>query len=150
MRDEQSLINSKIRNNLVWVEQTKSPPETPMKQGRLPCSSIYIIILLLLLHILVHYLSPPTSLYRLKFINKLHPLDTHRPYARLRRQPAKGCSMAENHMIVFDSTVDVSEETDLAFDYFESFSDDYDLHRLMQGMLVAISYLAEDEGHPVQ
>jgi len=53
-------------------------------------------------------------------------------------------------MIVFDSTVDVSEETDLAFDYFESFSDDYDLHRLMQGMLVAISYLAKDEGHPVQ
>jgi len=54
--------------------------------------------------------------------------------------------------IVFDSTVDVSEETDLAFQYFEHFteSDDYDLHRLMQGMLVAISYLAEDEGHPVQ
>jgi len=57
--------------------------------------------------------------------------------------------MAENHMIVFDSTVDVSEETDLAFDYFENFSDDYDLRRLMQGMLIAISYLAEDEGHPV-
>ena len=53
-------------------------------------------------------------------------------------------------MIVFDSTVDVSEETDLAFDYFENFSDEYDLHRLMQGMLLAISYLAEDEGHPVQ
>ena len=150
MSDEQSPINSKIRNNLVWAEQTKSPPETPMKQGCLSCSSIYIIILLLLLYILVHYLSPPTYLYRLKFINKLHPLDTHRPYARLQRQPEKGCSMAENHMIVFDSTVDVSEETDLAFDYFENFSDDYDLRRLMQGMLIAISYLAEDEGHPVQ
>lgn len=51
---------------------------------------------------------------------------------------------------IFDSTVDVEEETDLAFDYFESFSDDYDLHRLMHGMLVAISYLAEDEGHTIQ
>lgn len=76
--------------------------------------------------------------------------DTDRRYASLSRQPAKGCSMADHTTIVFDSTVDVSEETDLAFDYFESFSDDYDLHRLMQGMLVAISYLAEQEGHPVQ
>lgn len=78
--------------------------------------------------------------------------DTHHPYARLHRQPAKGCSMADHQMIVFDSTVDVSDETDLAFQYFEYFSEDegHDLHRLMQGMLVAISYLAQEEGHPVQ
>lgn len=60
--------------------------------------------------------------------------------------------MAENHMIVFDSTVDVSDETDLAFQYFEHFSEDegHDLHRLMQGMLVAISYIVQEEGSPVQ
>lgn len=60
--------------------------------------------------------------------------------------------MADHSTIVFDSTVDVSEETELAFDFFEHFSEDegHDLHRLMQGMLVAISYLAEEEGHPVQ
>ena len=153
MRDEQSPINFKIRTNQVRAEQTKSPPQTPMKQGPLSCSSIYIIILLLLLHILLHYLSHPTSLYRLKFINKLHPLDTQRPYASLHRQPAKGRSMADyQSRIVFDSTVDVSEETDLAFQYFEHFTEDegHDLHRLMQGMLVAISYLAKDQGHPVQ
>lgn len=58
--------------------------------------------------------------------------------------------MADTSTFIFDSTVDVSAETELAFDYFENFSDDYDLHRLMQGMLVAMSYLAEEEGHPVQ
>jgi len=54
--------------------------------------------------------------------------------------------------IAFDSRVDVTEEIELAFQYFERMAVDegYDMTSLMHGMLIAISCLVEDEGHPVQ
>ena len=59
--------------------------------------------------------------------------------------------MADHHTLVFDNSADASRETDLAFTYFEHFIDDgYDLERLMQGMLIAISCLAEEVRQPVQ
>ncbi len=60
--------------------------------------------------------------------------------------------MADYQTLVFDNSVNASEEeTDLAFTYFEHFADDgYDLERLMQGMLIAISCLAQEVRQPVQ
>jgi len=57
----------------------------------------------------------------------------------------------QDFQIIFEADSDVSEEVDLALDYFDHFQNDgHDLADLMRGMLHAIAMIAEQDGETIQ
>jgi hypothetical protein len=49
-----------------------------------------------------------------------------------------------------DDEFEFSDETELALSYFVVLSENYDIIKLIQGMLVAISFILEEKRPPLQ